>query len=263
MWSRLIAVAFVFTFVDAGIYQIMDLVFPNLDGNLETNIGRGLYALAIVAMMLEFAPEGRKYFRLPRVSLRGAAVVGFAFLIFLFPGFLHGQLPTESVGRFFDVLLFSLMIGVAEEILCRGFIFQLFNRIGFWTAVHVSSIGFGLMHFYNLSAGQNVTYTIYQAFDAALFGYFALGLMIFTGSIWVPVLFHGLYNLPVITIDNLGRGDISFSWFDALAAFTHGAALLGLGLAMIWARVGWPRFVGVLVERVKVLAVKFKLVEPE
>lgn len=261
IWSRLIGIAFVFTFVDDEIYQILDLVFPNLDGNLETNIGRGLYALAVLAMMLEFAPEGRKFLGLPRVSVRGGTVVGFSFLIFLFPGFMHGHLPTESVGRFFDVLLFSMMIGVSEELLCRGFIFQLFNRIGFWAAVNFSAIGFGLMHFYNLSAGQNVTYTIYQAIDAALFGYFALGLMIFTGSIWVPVLFHGLYNLPVITIDNLGRGDISFGWFDALAAATHGAALVGLGLGMIWARVGWPGFMVRVQDFVKAMVIKMKLVE--
>ena len=263
IWSRLLGIAFVFTFIDVGIYQILDLVFPNLDENLETNIGRALYGLAILAVVCEFFPESRKFYRLPRAGWRGWLLLGVVFVLFVVPGFIHGELPTESVGRFFDVLLFSLMIGVSEEFLCRGLVFHLFTRIGFWTAVNVSSISFGLMHFYNLSSGRDFNYTVFQVVNAGVFGYLAVGMMILTGSIWVPVVFHGLVNFPLVTIENLGMGDMGYGWFDVVAAFITGAATVGLGLVMIWARVGWPKFFLVAMERFRDVAVKFKLVERE
>lgn len=263
IWSRLLGITFVFTFLDVGIFQVLGIFFPNLDENVETNLGRALFALACLAVIYEFLPGGKKFYRLPQASLRGWLFIGFTFLLFLLPGYLHGELPTESFGRFFDVLLFCVMIGVAEEILCRGLVFQMFTRIGFWTAVHVSSVSFGLMHFYNLNSGRNLTFTIYQVIDAGIFGYFAVGLMIYTGSIWVPVVFHGLYNVPVVTIDDLGMGDISYSWVDAVAVVTHGVTMVSLGLVMIWARYGWPRFMHLVLERVKELAEKYKLIESQ
>lgn len=181
--------------------------------------------------------------------------------MYLVPGFIHGQLPTDSVATFFDVLLFAMLIGLAEEFIARGFVFELFHRMGFWVGVNVSAITFGLMHFYNLSGGRNLTYTIYQVIHAACFGYLALGLMIYSGSIWVPIVFHGLFNLPLVTIEDLGMGDIAYSWIDAVAAFMYGSLMVVLGLALIWARRGWPRFVQRDVDRFVEVAKSLKLVK--
>ncbi len=94
--------------------------------------------------------------------------------------------------------IFALFIGINEDFFSRGFIFGALERYGVWFAAVVSSLHFGLLHLGNIIwGGQSSSYTLAQTVSAGSFGFLAVALMIFSGSIWVPILMHGLCDFPM------------------------------------------------------------------
>jgi membrane protease YdiL (CAAX protease family) len=100
-----------------------------------------------------------------------------------------------------DILLsfiFSLFIGIDEDFFSRGFIYGALEKYGVWFAALASSFHFGLLHLGNIIfGGQSAEYTIAQAVSAGAFGLLAVALMIYSGSIWIPILMHGLNDFPM------------------------------------------------------------------
>jgi membrane protease YdiL (CAAX protease family) len=94
--------------------------------------------------------------------------------------------------------IFALFIGIDEDFFSRGFIYGSLERYGMWFAAIVSSVHFGLLHLGNIIwGGQSAAYTIAQVVSAGSFGFLAAALMVFSGSIWVPILMHGLCDFPM------------------------------------------------------------------
>jgi len=94
--------------------------------------------------------------------------------------------------------IFALFIGIDEDFFSRGFIYGSLERYGVWFAAIVSSFHFGLLHLGNIIwGGQSAAYTMAQAVSAGSFGFLAAALMIFSGTIWVPILMHGLCDFPM------------------------------------------------------------------
>jgi membrane protease YdiL (CAAX protease family) len=61
-----------------------------------------------------------------------------------------------------------------------------------------AAIHFGLLHLGNIIwGGQSAANTLAQAVSTGAFGFLAVALMIFSGSIWVPILMHGLADFPM------------------------------------------------------------------
>ena len=81
----------------------------------------------------------------------------------------------------------SMTAGVVEEIIYRGFvIWYLVQFMPNWGAVIVSSVFFGLGHSYQGAAGMLRT-----GLAGLGFGVFYL----FTGSIWLPIIGHALFDI--------------------------------------------------------------------
>jgi membrane protease YdiL (CAAX protease family) len=94
--------------------------------------------------------------------------------------------------------IFSLFSGIDEELFSRGLIFAAFEFKGVLFATLLSSVHFGLLHFGNvLWGGQSFAYTSGQIVSAVSFGFLACGLLLFTGSIWIPILLHGLNDFSM------------------------------------------------------------------
>lgn len=90
-----------------------------------------------------------------------------------------------------DIVLISVMSGLAEEILFRGW---LQTSLGLIPA----SILFGLVHVWGR---EGIGYGLYATgLGAALGGLFAL-----TGNLWTPILAHAVNNL-------LGLGAVRLGW---------------------------------------------------
>lgn len=81
----------------------------------------------------------------------------------------------------------SVTAGVVEELLYRGFaLWALAQWMPLWAAVLLSSAAFGLAHSYQGTSGMLRTGAIGLLF-AVLF--------LASGSIWLPMLFHALFDV--------------------------------------------------------------------
>ncbi len=158
---------------------------------------RTISSLFWVLLIKIFYPGAlaRFTFRLDRKRL----LIGLGIVAFLMvPRNLSHDLFNASLLQILEGFLFALFIGIDEDLFSRGLIFAAIEKHGVGIAAGISSIHFGLLHVGNaIWGGQSFAYTSGQIVTAAAFGYLCCGLMLYTGSIWVPVLFHGLSDLPM------------------------------------------------------------------
>ena len=90
----------------------------------------------------------------------------------------------RELRMFFGV---SLTAGVVEELIYRGFVLWILSQwLPLWAAVLLSSMGFGLAHSYQGLRGMLRT---------GLMGFLFAIVFIASGSIWLPMLFHAIFDL--------------------------------------------------------------------
>lgn len=110
------------------------------------------------------------------------------------------------------ITLKSLSIGLLEETVFRGII--LFTLIDHWgrslraltKSVILSSLLFGSVHLLNIAAGKPLVDTAMQVLNSSLAGIFYAALVLWVGSIWPAIFFHGMVNafpnIRILTIQN-------------------------------------------------------------
>lgn len=135
-------------------------------------------------------------------TLGKMAVAGLILTSELAPMYHDSGLEDLTVSVFLSYLLGAILVAVAEELLSRGVIFGLCESGTVWRTFTVSSITFGGLHFMNLGNGADLGQVVFQVINAAAFGALAVGLMLYTGSIWVPIFLHTFHNLPLAQFDN-------------------------------------------------------------
>ena len=101
------------------------------------------------------------------------------------------------------LLIFCILIGLAEEFLCRGWLQNEFiEKFGYTSkkviyCIFISSILFGLMHVANMFAGQSVVDTFFQVINAVIGGLF-FGIIYFrTKNIWSVVFIHAFWDFAL------------------------------------------------------------------
>lgn len=111
------------------------------------------------------------------------------------------NLVTPTAAAFFFLIVTNLLIGLFEELLCRGFILNVLlhhaQRTGrsAWWAICGSSVIFGLMHLSNLiSQPQLKIATTSQILYAILAGIILGTVYYLSGSIWVVVIIHAIVD---------------------------------------------------------------------
>ncbi len=140
-------------------------------------------------------------FEMEAISLgvvTGAAIFGFNALVlfswvehnpfyrWVYEPFARALLKPLQMLSIEDIIFISILSGVAEELLFRGWLLASFDN--HWVGLVVSSVVFGVIHIWSR---QGIGYGVY----ATGMG-FVLGLLfIFTGVIWAPILAHGVNNL--------------------------------------------------------------------
>ena len=159
-------------------------------------IYRSFSGLVWLAAIWYFNPQTLSRFK---VTLSKRLLVGLLIVLFFTIGpIYHSDYAHKSI---FDVVvgfLFALGIGLDEDFFSRGLIFSAFESYGIQIAAIVSAVHFGLLHFGNaIWGGQSFSFTSTQVVGAMAFGYLCVGLMLYTKTIWVPVLFHGLTDFPM------------------------------------------------------------------
>jgi len=100
---------------------------------------------------------------------------------------------------FVILVLFTIGVGINEEIYYRGLILKLLKMRGTKYAILVSSIIFGVAHVFNALAGNDFLYIILQIIFAALFGFVSAEITVLTKSLIIPIIWHALHDLLAIT----------------------------------------------------------------
>lgn len=158
-------------------------------------------------------------------------------------------------GLILTLLLTTLFVGLFEEFLFRGCVFHGFDSAyGPVIAVLASSVLFGAMHYVNWIAGQDFAQTTSQVFHAAGGGVLYAALMLRTGSIWVPVILHGLWDTAVTLVatasSQLPQGEIEDTpeavpddggLIGAVASFGFQSFELLYGLFVLWMWWRWQK----------------------
>jgi len=91
-----------------------------------------------------------------------------------------------------------LAVGLEEELWTRGLILESLRWRGTTVAVVASSVWFGLLHSLNLLSGQPATATLAQMGFATAFGLAVAGVRVRTGTLWLPIALHALYDLGLL-----------------------------------------------------------------
>lgn len=110
-------------------------------------------------------------------------------------------LPPASTLMF--VALNTALVGLSEEWMFRGVLFQgLRSRFAIWPSIILSCVLFGSVHVLNVFVTGELGEAALQATTAAASGLLFVALLIRTGSIWVPIIYHALWDFCTFTISS-------------------------------------------------------------
>ena len=99
------------------------------------------------------------------------------------------------------VAINTLLVGLSEEWMFRGVLFHgLRSRLALWPAVLLTSALFGSVHVLNVFVTGQLFDAAIQALAAFLSGVVFMALLLRTGSLWVPVLYHALWDFGAFMV---------------------------------------------------------------
>ena len=150
-----------------------------------------------------------------------------------FEGITDNVMPLYIVGYFVGYLI----QGMAEEVLCRGYLFvSLSKRCHVTTAAVISALFFAGLH------GMNAGLSSIAFLNLFLFGIFAALLLVDTGSIWMAGAFHSIWNFVqgnfygIQVSGNKLQNSIFASVFDENLSFINGGSFGiegGIGVTLV------------------------------
>jgi membrane protease YdiL (CAAX protease family) len=199
-------------------YAFLIMVFPVAAGTISTIMETGetqtiliqagftfLSAAVGIALMAKSSYSLKEYgftgmTRQAKVNaawfLPLLAVEAFSFL----PGFRENV----TTVYFLAVVLFTLLVGINEEVYFRGLILKRLGEKGIRYAAIVSSVLFGVVHLVNVVGGANLIYTGLQIVFAALFGFVCAELVILTKSLIPVILWHFIHDcIGFVTVEEI------------------------------------------------------------
>lgn len=167
--------------------SLIETVTHGISWNLAMAVG--LLALVTLAMHwrdLKFvAPR-------PASSL---LILWFPALYLLFFALLPAVLGLPPAGTLLFIALNTVLVGLSEEWLFRGVLFQgLRSRLSMWPAILLTSLLFGAVHVLNVITTGQLAEAVVQAVAAFMSGMLLIALLIRTGSIWVSITYHALWD---------------------------------------------------------------------
>ncbi len=106
-----------------------------------------------------------------------------------------------------NIAVGCFLVGVSEELLCRGWLLNEFlerfgtTKKGVWYSIVVSGIIFGLIHFTNVLSGQEFASTVIQVLTAGTAG-ILFGIIYYkTKNIWSVIILHALWDFSIFLVD--------------------------------------------------------------
>lgn len=150
---------------------------------------------------------------------------------------------TISIPTILNLALYCFFIGVVEEFMCRGWLFNEFlerysdTRKGKVLSVVLSSLIFGLIHFINVGSAQGLAETIVQVMNATVGGIFLTLVYYKTKNIWTVITLHAIWDFSLMLGDSqklvdcvAGESTLSIYLFNLV----QGILLVGAYVLLIY-----------------------------
>ena len=173
------------------------------DGSLQMLLGLVAISAALLAVIRLLGIQ--KELGMTRWLQNGRALLWLLPMWVLSTGNLWGGVGVryDAITSVMAVLSF-LLVGVAEEIIFRGFLFNGMRKTGRLTvAIIVSAITFGMGHMVNLLTGHATAETLVQMIFAAAWGFLFTFAYLKGGSLLPCIAIHGLIDaFSVFARDN-------------------------------------------------------------
>ncbi|MEK4311198.1 CPBP family intramembrane glutamic endopeptidase [Bacillus pumilus] len=185
----------------AGVYiSIKEITDP-------TNIYliNGCAMLAGCLLLLFIIQKSR--FHLKEIGFRKGSLGMWIFPILIIEAipFIAGLNKDLTLSSFIALCFFMVCVGLFEEGIFRGILFQYLKQINLSTAIWGSAILFGLGHSANLLSGKSLTLTVAQILFAFLFGIVAAEIVALTNSLQWVIIWHAVHNI----VDQMTSGQTS------------------------------------------------------
>jgi len=121
------------------------------------------------------------------------------YLVLFFGGAALFGLPSSGV--MLIVFVNTCLVGISEELACRGVLLQgLRSRVSIWPAVLLSSLLFGAIHVINGFMTGDFTAAFIQALAAFMSGVLFAAIRLRTHSIIPCMVFHALWDFGTFTM---------------------------------------------------------------
>lgn len=109
-----------------------------------------------------------------------------------------GLPPATTLGI---ILINTMLVGFSEELMLRGAVLQGFRHsVSIWPAVLLTSVAFGAMHSLNVFVTGDLWAALLQSCAAFLSGIVFIALRLRTGSLWPPIIVHGLWDFATFVL---------------------------------------------------------------
>lgn len=156
---------------------------------------------------------------LPSLIISGLCLLSFVCKVVLLDDNPYkGVAAGTIIINFIILLIHSLLVGIAEEGLFRGILFnELFDLWGrnslkgFYLATVVSAILFGGSHLTNLIKGASFSGVLMQIISAGISGLLYCAIYYRFNNLWVPIFLHGLNDIIGFTQSGMLSGVVSSS----------------------------------------------------
>lgn len=256
---EMIALLVLFAVLDAALF--VSLSYISHTGVLEGFSffqANFIYELTtyIAVFLLAILLGVRNLYQKSKVNFRTMWLVGIPFIIPIVLNingmgtmlYIRKGPPVHSVTEIIFGILFYLLVGLFEELYCRGILLNIVLRHlpqktwAMWTAVIVSSLIFGLWHISNLSTGASFEGVLIQVTYAVEIGVFLAAVYLRTNSLLFVSLLHGLWDIAQ-SIDeifyeyiDMGAHISNFTWsivYAEMPFFIWGLFLLRKGVASL------------------------------
>lgn len=107
-------------------------------------------------------------------------------------------------GNILNLILYCLLIGISEELLCRGWIQNSFlkrfgkSEKGAFLSILFASLVFGFIHITNIFAGNTILETVAQVLQTTSLGFLFGAIYYKSGNIWTPIILHATYDFSIM-----------------------------------------------------------------
>jgi len=102
-----------------------------------------------------------------------------------------GGSSTSNVTRIVVLLVFTIIVGINEELYFRGILVRRMRKIGAHKAIVIASVIFGVYHLANAIGGyKQPVYVLLQIVVAFVMGLVFAEIVVITRSLWPVIVFH-------------------------------------------------------------------------